>query len=125
MKIIQAIIIALFILVIPILFYFWLLSWSYGFGQLAMVVSALLLLGLLFYPLRKPVKAQQLSVGHYFSALGQDLWCMGRCLGCAGCSFIKTARGLFRMARQGDQAGRDTAASAERSHEQQQSDHQE
>jgi len=84
MKIVQAILIAAFIIIIPFLLYIWMLGAPIQVGYKSLYVYTAILFLIIFFPLRKLVEEKKLSLISYFIALGKDLTFLGR----AGFRFV-------------------------------------
>ena len=73
MKIVQAIVIALFIIVVPFLCYIWMMGIPLKVGYFSINIYTLLVFIILFYPLRALIDSKKISLILYFQKLGQDI----------------------------------------------------
>ncbi len=74
MKIIQAVIIGIFIFLVPFLAYIWMLGYPLKVGYYSIYIYTFLVFLLVLYPLRNVNKDKEIIFISYFKQLGRDVY---------------------------------------------------
>ena len=81
MRIIQALIIAIFILLIPFLAYIWMLGYPLKVGYYSIYIYTFSVFLLMFYPVRNLTDNKSVLLINYFKQLGSDTYIICKVVG--------------------------------------------